>query len=211
MLPQASISDKKQTSGTSSIGDHPISKTYIETRELLDTDGVYEYQKVRESKEAYKQRTTDLAVFNTGIELDIKTTIIMAPTIFGLGTGPVNQLSIQIPALVRQSMEYDQAVVISDGAGGWDHVHIADLAELFEIVLVAVLKGDEDVPYGATGLLFAETGRHTWMEISQGIASAGQELRALTTDGVRSVSLEEATSWSANGSQQVRELGFASK
>lgn len=135
----------------------------------------------------------------------------MAPTIFGIGTGPANKLSIQIPALIRRSLQYDQAVVVGDGAGEWDHVHIADLADLFEIVLEKVLSGEDSVPRGEEGLLFAETGRHTWLEISQGIASTGHELKTLGIEGVRRVPLEEATAWSANGSRQVRELGFASK
>ncbi|OGE56666.1 hypothetical protein PENARI_c003G08871 [Penicillium arizonense] len=198
------------TSGTSSIGDHPISKTYIETNELHDDENIYEYQRTREANEAYKQRTTDLAVFNTGLETGVKTTIIMAPTIFGIGTGPAKKLSIQIPTLIRRSLEYNQAVVIGDGAGEWDHIHISDLTSLFELALFKVLNG-EDVPYGKEGVLFAETGRHTWLDISKAIASVGQELKALDTEGVRIVSLDEATAWSVNGSRQVRELGFASK
>lgn len=144
------------------------------------------------------------------MDLSVKTTIIMAPTIFGIGTGPVNRLSIQIPALIRRALHYGHAVVIGDGQAEWDHVHIADLVTLFELVLVKVLKG-EDVPYGAKGLLFAETGRHTWMDVSRGIAAAGSELGLLATDEVRSVSLPEAAAWASNGSAQVRELGFASK
>ncbi|KAJ5771400.1 uncharacterized protein N7511_003451 [Penicillium nucicola] len=198
-----------QTSGTSSIGDHPITKTYIETKELHDDSNIYQYQTSREDSSPYKQRTTDLAVFNSGLEQNVKTTIIMAPTIFGKGTGPANSLSIQIPALIRQSVKYKQAVVIGDGAGEWDHVHISDLTLLFEIVLFKILNG-EQVPYGKEGLLFAETGRHTWLDISQGIALVGQQLNILDTEGVRSVSLDEATAWSVNGSRQVRELGFAS-
>lgn len=100
--------------------------------------------------------------------------------------------------------------MIGDGAGEWDHIHISDLTSLFELVLFKLLNG-EDVPYGKEGLLFAETGRHTWLDISKDIASVGQELKALDTEGVRMVSLDEATAWSVNGSRQVRELGFASK
>jgi nucleoside-diphosphate-sugar epimerase len=150
-------------------------------------------------------------VFRTGIDLAVKTTIIMAPTIFGIGTGPVNRLSIQIPALVRQALHYGHGVVVGDGQGEWDHVHIADLVTLFELVLVKVLNGSDDVPYGAKGILFAETGRHTWMDVSKGIAAAGVELGLLKTYEVRSVHLSEAATWSANGSEKVRELGFASK
>ncbi|KAF5865541.1 hypothetical protein ETB97_003385 [Aspergillus alliaceus] len=198
------------TSGTSSIADRPVSKVYLESRELHDTDDVYAYQQNREAHEAYKQRTTDLAVFRTGLDLSVKTTIIMAPTIFGVGTGPVNQLSIQIPALARRALHYGHAVVIGDGQGEWDHVHIADLVALFELVLEKVLAGADDVPYGARGLLFAETGRHSWMDVSHGIAAAGFEIGLLKTDQVQSVSLSEAASWAPNGSAQVRELGFAS-
>ncbi|OQD82120.1 hypothetical protein PENANT_c023G10132 [Penicillium antarcticum] len=197
------------TSGTSSIGDYPISPTYIEPNELQDDSNIYEYQSSREAHSTYKQRTTDLAVFNTGLETNIKTTIIMAPTIFGKGTGPANNLSIQIPALIRRSLEYKQAVVINDGAGEWDHIHISDLTSLFEIVLFKVRTG-EHVPDGKEGLLFAETGRHTWLDISKDIASVGKELKVLDSEGVHNVSLDEATAWSVNGNVQVRELGFAS-
>jgi len=200
-----------QTSGTSNLGDNPITKTYTESRELLDTDDIYKYEQDRQAKEPYPQRAGDLAVFSTGIELGVKTTIIMPPNIFGFGTGPGNKLSIQIPDLVRTAIKLGQAVVIGDGTGEWDHVHVEDLAELYELVLRKVLNGDEDVPYGANGMLFAETGRHTWMDVSKGVASAGLELGALPTDEVRSVSLEEAASWNAYVSKQLRELGFASK
>ncbi|KAF7596850.1 hypothetical protein BBP40_012450 [Aspergillus hancockii] len=198
------------TSGTSSIGDRPVSKVFFESRELHDTGDIYAYQRSREAHEPYQQRTTDLAVFRTGIDLSVKTTIIMAPTIFGTGTGPVNRLSIQIPALIRQALRYGQAVVISDGQGEWDHVHIADLVTLFELLLVKVLNGSDDVPYGAKGILFSETGRHTWMDVSKGIAAVGLELGLLNTDEVRSVPLSEAATWAANGTEKVRELGFAS-
>ncbi|OQD73586.1 hypothetical protein PENDEC_c014G05107 [Penicillium decumbens] len=198
------------TSGTSNLGDNPITKTYTESRELLDTDDIYKYEQDRQAKEPYPQRAGDLAVFSTGIELGVKTTIIMPPNIFGFGTGPGNKLSIQIPDLVRTAIKLGQAVVIGDGTGEWDHVHVEDLAELYELVLRKVLNGDEDVPYGANGMLFAETGRHTWMDVSKGVASAGLELGALPTDEVRSVSLEEAASWNAYVSKQLRELGFAS-
>ncbi|KAK9233872.1 hypothetical protein V1525DRAFT_414956 [Lipomyces kononenkoae] len=198
------------TSGTSSIADRPISKIYCESREFHDTDDIYTYELNRESYEAYKQRTTDLAVFQIGRALAVKTTIVKPPTIFGLGTGPINKLSIQIPGLIRRALQYGQAVVIGDGHGQWDHVHIEDLVRLFELVLIKVLNGGEDVPYGLKGLLFAETGRHTWLDISKAIGAAGVELGALKTDEVRSVPLAEAAAWVASGSEQVRELGFAS-
>lgn len=202
------------TSGTSSIGDRPLTKIYREDRVFSDKEAIHAYQLKREAQLPYAQRTTDVAVVKAGVAVGVKTYIIMSPTIYGRGTGPFNQLSIQIPTIIKRALLSGQTPVLGTGSEGWDHVHIADLADLYELLLTKLLAG-EDLPNGEQGIYFSENGHHTWRSVSEGVAKAGVKLGALKTADVKELSLEE---WGAGSSSavmpanlQTTELGFASR
>ena len=171
---------------------------------------MYSYLQTREAGEQYPQRSTDLVVVETGLKVGVQTYIIMSPTIYGLGAGHFNKLSIQIPALMRSALKTGQSEVIGDGSGVWDHVHIADLAPLYELLLIAVVEG-KGAPSGQKGIFFSGTGRFSWLELARGIGKAGFERGALRSAEVRSITLDEAAEKWAGGSIQLAELGFASK
>lgn len=203
------------TSGTSNLADQPITGAYqeAEPRVFSDKENIYAYEKARESLQVYAQRTTDIAVVETGLAHGVKTTIIMSPTIYGVGTGLGNRLSIQVPAIMKASLKSGEVDVVGEGKAEWDFVHIADLANLYKLVLHRVVKGEE-VPSGERGILFSGTGRYSWMELSRGIASALFNLGAIRTDVVKRVDIiEAARKWGKLGSGEVLfvELGFASK
>ena len=93
------------TTGTSNIGDNPLTKAYYEPRILSDTDDLYTYLKGREAKDIYAQCTTDIASVDTGLKHGVKTYLIMSPTIYGIGTGLFNRTSLQIPGLIRSAIK----------------------------------------------------------------------------------------------------------
>jgi nucleoside-diphosphate-sugar epimerase len=157
----------------------------------------------------YEQRTTDLAVVETGLKVNVKTYIVMSADIYGKGTGEFNTLTIQVPGLIRSAIREGQGWAIESGNGVWNHVHVTDLALLYEIILSKLLIG-EALPSGENGLLFSENGEHTWSEIAKGIAEAGFKLGKLKTDKVKSLSLEEASTTLGWGNIQWTESGFAS-
>lgn len=199
------------TSGTSNLADHPITRTYLETRTFSDKDpDIYVYMKKREENEPYMQRTTDLTVVETGEEKGVPTTIIMCPTIYGLGTGKFNRLTIQYPPQMKTALKEGSAEYVGDGKGVWDFVHILDLAGLYEIVLLDWVEERRKVPVGESGFVFSATGMFTWKEVAEGIAKAGVEMGKLKTAATRSVSLEEAAKKWVDGNEQLCELGFAS-
>ena len=101
----------------------------------------------------------------------------MSPLIYGLGTGYFNRLSIQVPSMIRAALKTKQAEVIGDGKGVWDHVHVEDLALLYEISVVKILAGE--LGSGEKGVYFSENGQHTWREVAEGVADA------LRAQGVR--------------------------
>ncbi|UPL02417.1 hypothetical protein LCI18_013351 [Fusarium solani-melongenae] len=199
------------TSGTSSLGDRPISGGFIETRILTDKDDVYAYERYREDLDPYQQRTTDLVVFEKGEEANVKTYILMSPTIYGLGTGFFNKTSIQIDAIIRAALRDGITSVIGTGAAEWDHVHISDLVKLYELVLSRLLAGDV-LPSNKKGIYFNETGHQSWREVSERVAKEGLALGYLQSDQVQELSLEDgAKAFGKTLQPSVAELGFASR
>ncbi len=199
------------TSGTSNMADQPITKKYSEDRVFSDKDGdIYDYETMRNNLQPYGQRISELGVINAGIETGVKTLVIMSPTIYGIGTGTGNRLTIQITASIRSTLSSGQAIVIGEGKGVWDHVHIADLAKLYELAVAKTLARDSDVPFGKRGIIFSENGQHSWMEVAQGVADAAYELGKIKTNKVKSVSVAEGAKALAGGDELLAELGFAS-
>ncbi|KAJ7275884.1 NAD dependent epimerase/dehydratase family protein [Mycena rebaudengoi] len=204
------------TSGASNLGDQPVSGRYLETREFDDAeDDIYGYEKMREALHPYIQRSTELGVIDAGLELGVKTLVMMPPMIYGVGTGLFNRKSIQIPTYVRATLDYGRAVVIGDGKGALDHVHVEDLAELYGIVVTEVLeRGGRDLPTGMEGIIFSGNGRHTWMEVAQGVADACHEAEKVADRQVESVSLAEGVkimaSYLDGADEHMVELGLCS-
>ncbi|KAJ6440999.1 NAD dependent epimerase/dehydratase family protein [Purpureocillium lavendulum] len=201
------------TSGTSSLGDRPITGTYTETRVFSDLkDDIYAYERQREDLEQYPQRTTDLVVFEKGEAAGVKTYILMSPTIYGIGSGFFNRTSIQIDAIMRAAKKQGHTSVMGPGAAQWDHVHIDDLVQLYELVVAKLLRGDA-LPANKKGLYFNETGHHTWREVSEQVARTGRAAGFLPTDEVRELPLAAAAD--AFGGKtlppEFAELGFASR
>jgi hypothetical protein len=111
------------TSGTSNLADQPISGAWVEKEvgfEFDDAnDDVYGYEQKREALDPYLQRTTELSVVDTGLELGVNTLVIMSPTIYGIGTGLFNTTSMQIPSYIMAALTHGRAVVIGEGKGVW--------------------------------------------------------------------------------------------
>lgn len=207
------------TSGTSNLADQPISGAWVEkeaAREFDDVkDDTYSYEKQREALHPYAQRSTELGVIDMGLELGVKTLVIMSPTIYGIGTGLFNTTSMQLPAYIRSVLDHGRAVVVAEGKGVWDHVHVEDLAELYQIAVVEMLeKGGKDLPTGKEGIIFSGNGRHSWMEVAQGVADACYEEGKIRERRVESVGLAEGAKLLASFLGQVDEklveLGLSS-
>ncbi|KAL3443944.1 hypothetical protein BJX65DRAFT_298007 [Aspergillus insuetus] len=206
------------TSGTSNLADYPISGKYTEPRIFTDRDDdVFAYLKSREEMTTYPQRTTDIAVIETGVATSVRTYIIMPPTIYGVGSGLFNKMSIQIPTLMRTAIAKGRAEVVGVGAARWSHVHIADLAPLYGILLCGMLGGEGEqlgrgrgLVYGARGIYFAETGEHTWLELAEGVTRAGVELGVLQEPVPVSITLQQSADQWGKGSLEYGELGWCS-
>ncbi|KAL7813594.1 hypothetical protein V8C44DRAFT_327215 [Trichoderma aethiopicum] len=202
------------TSGTSSVGNRPVSKIYTEEDAPFEfndkTQDIYAYELKREEHEKYPQRTCDVTVVQAGEEFNVPTYILMHPTIYGTGSGPFNKRSIQIPFLARRAVKKGYAEYIGEGKGVWDHVHIDDTSKMYELLLEK-LFANATVPSGRRGIYFGGKGRHTWKQASEGLAKAGFAAGVLKEAEPRSIGLAELAKDTPGGVEQYLELGFASR
>jgi nucleoside-diphosphate-sugar epimerase len=108
----------------------------------------------------------------------------------GTGDGPINQRSLQIPALIKLSLHEKQGLVLGEGKGIWAFVHIADVAAFYGLLVRKLLSG-ETINHGRNGYHFLEAGETTWLRISQCIAEAGHALGLFFSAEVKSISPED--------------------
>ncbi|KAL8898776.1 MAG: hypothetical protein Q9192_001909 [Flavoplaca navasiana] len=190
----------------------PITNAYHEPRTFTDASpDLYPYLQHRNSLTPYAQRTTDLTVISTGLASGVKTYIIMPPTIYGIGTGLFNRLTIQVPTIMRSALRTGQVLQLGANDGDVECVQCEDLADLYVLIARRVVRGEsEDMPSGERGIYFASTSRYTWGEFADGIAKALFEVGGIKTKEVKKVGLEEAAKEWTGGHQLLCELNFGS-
>lgn len=198
------------TTGTSNAGDRPITKKYIENvYPLSDKTDIFSYIKQRDEQVPYAQRTSDIVSIELGLEHGVNTHHIMSPSIYGIDTNPLHEFC-HVPVMIRAALRLGQVAVIGDGSGIWDHVHIKDVASLYELIVDRILK-DQLVPYGKDGIFFVENGQHTWRQIAQRVADAGVALGAIPSPELKSLSLSDGKDFYGQGWALLAEIGWASK
>jgi hypothetical protein len=92
-------------------GERPSDRIYYDTKaddiDTLDPEAPH--------------RPIDLVIRSATNELEgkAKITIILPPLIYGLGSGPFNRLSIQVPTLIRSAVKRGFAPVVGQGKNLW--------------------------------------------------------------------------------------------
>ena len=87
-------------------------------------------------------RDVDFLVYEAGRSGLIDTYIICPPLIYGVGAGPFNRSSIQIPEMIRTSLKYGKSVHVGKGENVWSNVYIEDLANFFILILEKALTDE---------------------------------------------------------------------
>lgn len=116
----------------------------------------------------------------------------MPPLIYGEGTGFFNRRSIQINTIMRAALRDGYASRIDKGEHEWDHVHILDLAQFYELMIVRILEGCNKLDVHSKGIYFCQSGHQTWREVSDRVAMVGYALGFLKSYTVRQVTLQDA-------------------
>jgi len=90
-------------------------------------------------------------------------------------------------------------------------VHIDDLSDFYLRLFTAITEKRDWLPSGAEAIFFVESGEHTWLQVSQGIADAMHKRGLLATNDVHSISLKEAAAEITKGNESLVEITLASK
>ena len=197
-------------SGTSNLAVGDVTGLGGERRTFSDKDeDIYAHQAGVDACQPYAQRTADLAVIETSEDLSVRTYIIMPPTVWGQGTGHFHRVSHQIPMLIRQALKAGRVEYVAPGSSRLGHVHVVDLASLFELVVARAIA-DPALPSGRNGYFFANTGSHSWLEVAEAIAKAGHELGVFRSMETVALSLSEAAPKFMGGDETRTEQTLAS-
>ena len=166
--------------------------------------------KYRESIESYGQRNSDVLTIEAGKQYSVPTYTVVAPTIFGIGSGEFRRYTTQLPAMINNMLNTGECLVIGSGETRWARIHVEDLASLFLCLCCHVLHGTK-IPSGEQGIYNAEAGSFTHREYSQRLADAGHEMGYLESPTVREAGLDEVAKGFTNGNRLIAELSYGAK
>jgi nucleoside-diphosphate-sugar epimerase len=139
-----------------------------------DTD----VEQIKSIPESAIHRNVDLTLLAADTESYVRTYIVLPSTIYGLATGPIfdakvaNPHSIQVPALIKASIDRGRAGVIGSGNNVWPHVHINDIANLFLVLFNNILWEPERAGHGWEGFYFGENGSYKYGDLGEKIGEA---------------------------------------
>ena len=92
---------------------------------------------------------------------------MIPPIIYGKGEGPVNQRSVQIPALSKVTLERGHVVRAGKGENKWSYIHVADVARLFTDLAEQAAQGRDDVGlWNNDGLYLSTAGEMVSLSIN---------------------------------------------
>ncbi|KAF9969057.1 hypothetical protein BGZ73_008777 [Actinomortierella ambigua] len=116
-------------------------------------------------------RDVELVVLDPELNKVADTYIISPPTIWGVGSGPVNRTSIQIPAQIRNALQQRKVYRVGKGLNRWSKVHVADLADFYVRLTIKSIEQPNNLPKGnREGYYFVENGEFAYGDVSTIIA-----------------------------------------
>lgn len=167
---------------------------------------IHDEERLRATIRKHQNRTVDNFVLDVSESTPaVKTALVIPSLIYGRGSGPGNQRSIQIPELARIALERKRAVQIGAGANVWSNVHISDLSSLLVSLVESAISGSDDKRiWGPSGLFFAGANPGiSFASAVKQIATAAQESRFLPDTEVDEISASEADKLSPHASAIV--------
>ncbi|KAF9496795.1 NAD(P)-binding protein [Pleurotus eryngii] len=123
-------------------------------------------------------RDVDLMIVEADKEGYVKTYIVLPSTIYGVAQGLLvdlgiaNNRSMQIPAIVRASLDRKQGGMVGLGKNVWPNVDIEEQADFFIILLDTALDKPDALGHGADGYYFGESGEHSLYDVGKAVAEA---------------------------------------
>ncbi|KAH8930444.1 hypothetical protein BT69DRAFT_1327913 [Atractiella rhizophila] len=114
---------------------------------------------------------------------DARIQIVLPPLIYGIGEGPFNRLSQQIPNLVRLAIKEGYSGYWGKGEAIWNNVSIQSLVSGYLLILSNLLSPSPDL---SSLYYFAETGSHSWKSLASSIGLALKKRGKIDGEAARS-------------------------
>jgi len=198
------------TSGTGLLADFP-NGGFQETAKKIWDDSKSEDIKAIGPEQPH--RNVDLAILNAGKGAHFIGYIIAPSTIYGIAfDNPGNQVSAQIPSLIRAAVERRQTIYAGEGTNRWNNVHIYDLTDLYSLVFEKALiervsgKLTSSDPYER--FYFGSVRPHVWGDVARQLALILYKKGVVDNDEAKSVDPRELDPAVCINSQSVSNRGF---
>ncbi|GAA5979738.1 hypothetical protein JCM11641_004071 [Rhodosporidiobolus odoratus] len=119
-------------------------------------------------------------------KLNAKVSIILPPCIYGIGTGPFNRRSIQIPLYIHDAIKHN-ALQLYRPQLLWNNTHIKNLVTAY-LTLLAHLESTTSTP---PLYIIAETGEHAWREVYDIVDAELKKRNLISKDAEPQINAEE--------------------
>ena len=119
----------------------------------------------------------------------VQSIIVCPPTIYGISKGPFNNISQQVPGLIKAFIQFGYTATIGNGSNIWNNVHVNDLASFYLLLLEKALVGEASV--GKEGFYFCESGEHVWKDVVAKIAEELNKRKIIQQEEVGKYTTEE--------------------
>jgi nucleoside-diphosphate-sugar epimerase len=101
--------------------------------------------------------------------------------------------------LAKVILQKQSTPIIGQGMARWNNVHVADLSDMFRLLVnKGVAKDTDNETWGPKGYMFAESGEHTWGDLS----------RAIAKEAVRSGYISEPKEYELGKDEALELAGF---
>jgi len=165
-------------------------------------------------------KNVDNIILEAGRKGKIDAIVVAPPTIWGKAEGEFNTVSIQVPMLIKATIQAGHGFILESGRNTWNIIHVADLSDAFLTILDAALHGK--LPSDPNGrVFFVENGEYEQQEVTSVVCnelykrgkidSPTPQPITLETAGVSSRIVRMTGSNSRCRAVLVRKLGWEAK
>ncbi|KAH7339828.1 NAD(P)-binding protein [Rhizoctonia solani] len=203
-----------QTSGTGLLSDNYNGELTPEGSKIWNDNDINDIKGIAPTQ---PHRNVDLEIFGAHEREEIDAYIIAPSCIYGIGDGPGNKISQQIPRLIRAAIEFKQPVYVGKGTNLWNNVHITDLVQLYALVLnlaLSVRAGEATRPEAFANFYFGSVGEHAWGDIAKRLGPILLKRGKVEKTEARSIKADEVQNFSAlatnsrSVAERSRKLGW---
>lgn len=181
------------TSGTANLLWDDISSGSMGKKGIKVYDDINDIKTITSWSDSVPHRPVEKLVLGASEKYpNIKSAIVCPPAILGVGRGPGNKRTMQVPMLIELSQTRGKAFQIGSGEATWSFVHVHDLTDVHFRLVEAAAAGGAKADWGAEAYYFTESGELAWGDVARTVAKHLYAAGALSTDEVDTLNAEQA-------------------